>query len=145
MWFFFWVSFGVSLFPQSLHTLLDLCLLTLLPVLPDLIRCHLPWEGFVTIPLSPPVRVSSSLMSPEKYPADPAVLALLTLRCNCSFASVSLLLDCELPEGRNAMFFPWLFLVPSTEPGQKESQQRIIITANTYGVLPTCQALFSAH
>lgn len=77
---------------------------------------------FVTIPPSPAVRVSSSLMSPEKYPADPAVLALLTLCCNFSFASVSLLLDYELPEGRNAMFSPWLSLVPGTEPEQKESQ-----------------------
>ena len=40
---FFWLSFGVFLSPI---TLLGHRLLTLLPVLWDSIRCHLPWEGF---------------------------------------------------------------------------------------------------
>nr|KAF6506207.1 hypothetical protein HJG63_008005 [Rousettus aegyptiacus] len=98
--------------------------LTLLPVLQDRSDAT-PLGRYSTLSPSPPVRASSSTWSsrfPEKCPAGPTLPAPITLHCKCLSASVSLLLDCELPDGRNSMFFPLSFLGPSTVPGHKDCQ-----------------------
>lgn len=70
--FVFLLLFGVFLASVTPHITVSLSADVSL-VLQDLIRCHL------TMPPSPPVRTSfPSSMSPEKYPADPLHLALIT-------------------------------------------------------------------